>query len=132
MIATTCAERNERPFVRVEWFNSLDHARETLARWRRHYNQLRPHSALADRTLAFSASAYVEATKSFAPMNTNTASCGPRQGFATPANDAALDPVPRLPENFQYRGEALFKIAHSIDSLLSLDNTLRQSRTGEP
>jgi putative transposase len=33
-----------------EWFNSPRDARETLARWRHHYNQLRPHSALADRS----------------------------------------------------------------------------------
>ena len=36
----------------MEWFTSLDDAREKLAKFREHYNQQRPHSALADRTPA--------------------------------------------------------------------------------
>jgi putative transposase len=38
--------------LNVEWFSSLDGARQKLARFREHYNQQRPHSALADRTPA--------------------------------------------------------------------------------
>jgi putative transposase len=38
--------------LNVEWFRSLDEAREKLIRWRDHYNQCRPHSALDDRTPA--------------------------------------------------------------------------------
>ena len=38
--------------LNVEWFTSLDDARQKLARFREHYNQQRPHSALADRTPA--------------------------------------------------------------------------------
>jgi putative transposase len=94
--------------LNVEWFSSLADAREKLARWRDHYNQERPHSALADRTPASFASSYLATAESFAPIDMSTASCGPRQGFASPAKTAALDPVPRLPENLQYRGEALF------------------------
>lgn len=120
--------------LNVEWFSSLADAREKLARWRDHYNQERPHSALADRTPASFASSYTTAAESFAPIRVNTASCGPRQGFASPAKNAALDPVPRLPENLQYRGEALFKFAHARGSLLSLLSELRarQSSSGEP
>ena len=44
--------------LNVEWFNSLHEAREGLARWRRHYNQVRPHSALGDRAPAYFAAAY--------------------------------------------------------------------------
>jgi len=39
-------------FLNVEWFASLDDARKKLAKFREHYNQERPHSALADRTPA--------------------------------------------------------------------------------
>jgi len=35
--------------LNVEWFSSLDDARQKLAKFRGHYNH-RPHSALADRT----------------------------------------------------------------------------------
>lgn len=120
--------------LNVEWFSSLQDARSTLSRWRDHYNQQRPHSALADRTPASFASSYTVPAERFAPMHANTASCGPRQGFASPANNAALDPVPRLPENPNYRGEALFEIAHTRDSLLSLWSAFqaRQSSSGEP
>ena len=120
--------------LNVEWFSSLRDARENLARWRNHYNQQRPHSALADCTPSSFASAYAAAAERFAPICTNTATSGPRQGFASPANHAALDPVPRLPENLHYRGEALFEIAHSRDSLLSLWSAFqaRQSSSGEP
>jgi putative transposase len=120
--------------LNVEWFSSLRDARDNLARWRNHYNQQRPHSALADRTPASFASNYAAAAERFTPTCTNTASSGPRQGFASPAKNAALDPVPRLPENLHYRGEALFEIAHSRDSLLSLWSAFqaRQSSSGEP
>ena len=33
--------------LNVEWFSSLDDARQKLAKFREHYNQQRPHSALA-------------------------------------------------------------------------------------
>ena len=120
--------------LNVEWFHSIRDARETLVRWRHHYNQLRPHSALDDRTPASFARLYTTVAERFAPIAGNTASSGPRQGFASPANHAALDPVPRLPENLHYRGEALFEIAHSRDSLLSLWSAFqaRQSSSGEP
>lgn len=120
--------------LNVEWFGSLHHAREKLAQWRDHYNQQRPHSALDDRTPASFAHAHAATATCFVPTERNTASCGPRQGFAAPAKDAALDPVPHLPENFHYRGEALFQIAHAKGSLLSLWSVLqaRQSSSGEP
>jgi putative transposase len=42
--------------LNVEWFSSLEDAREKLSKFREHYNQQRPHSALADRTPAAFAS----------------------------------------------------------------------------
>jgi putative transposase len=39
-------------FLNVEWFASLENARQKLAKFREHYNRERPHSALADRTPA--------------------------------------------------------------------------------
>lgn len=38
--------------LNVEWFRSLEEARQRLAAWRYHYNHQRPHSALGDRTPA--------------------------------------------------------------------------------
>src|SRR5713226_561549 len=38
--------------LNVEWFSSLDDARQKLGKFREHYNHQRPHSALADRTPA--------------------------------------------------------------------------------
>jgi len=115
-------------------FGNSDEAGERLAQWRDHYNLSRPHSALDDQSPASFASSYAASAACFAPIERNTASCGPRQGFAAPANNAALDPVPHLPENAKYRGEALFEIAHSRGSLLSLWSQLqaRQSSSGEP
>lgn len=120
--------------LNVEWFSSLREAREGLAQWRRHYNQARPHSALGDRSPAYFAAAYAAAAERFALITVNTASGTPRQGFAAPAKNAALDPVSRLPENLQYQGEALFENAHFRDSLLSLysGSQPRQSRSREP
>jgi len=120
--------------LNVEWFGSLHEARERLAQWRDHYNLQRPHSALDDRTPASFASAHAASTACFAPTERNTASCGPRQGFASPAKNAALDPVPRLRENLHYRGEALFEFAQARGSLLSLWSELqaRESSSGEP
>jgi putative transposase len=120
--------------LNVEWFGSLHEAREKLAQWRDHYNLQRPHSALDDRTPASFASTYATSTACFALTEWNAASCGPRQRFAAPAKNAALDPVPRLPENLHYQGEALFEIAHTRGLLLSLFSELqaRQSSSGEP
>jgi putative transposase len=38
--------------LNVEWFSSLEEAREKLAKFREHYNHQRPHSSLADRAPA--------------------------------------------------------------------------------
>jgi len=38
--------------LNVEWFSSMEEARQKLAKFRAHYNEQRPHSALADRTPA--------------------------------------------------------------------------------
>jgi putative transposase len=46
--------------LNVEWFSSLDDARTKLAKFREHYNQQRPHSALADRTPAAFAALHKE------------------------------------------------------------------------
>ena len=32
--------------LNLHWFRSLRHAREEIGAWRRHYNAVRPHSAL--------------------------------------------------------------------------------------
>lgn len=38
--------------LNVEWFSSLEDARQKLAKFREHYNHLRPHSSLGDRAPA--------------------------------------------------------------------------------
>ena len=47
-----------------------------------------------------------------------------------PVCTAALDPVRRLSEDIQYQGEALSRIAHSRDSLLSLWSDFQARKTG--
>lgn len=45
--------------LNVEWFSSLDDARQKLAKFREHYNYQRPHSALADRAPAVFAALHI-------------------------------------------------------------------------
>ena len=119
--------------LNVEWFTSLGEAREKLAAWRDHYNYQRPHSALDDRAPAVFASLHSSEQTRFALPHRDKANGGPRQGFAAPA-DAALDPVRRLPEDIHDQGEALFRIARTQSSLLSLwsDFQARKSGLGGP
>jgi putative transposase len=49
--------------LNVEWFSSLQDARQKLAKFREHYNHERPHSSLADRTPAAFAELYRHATE---------------------------------------------------------------------
>jgi putative transposase len=115
--------------LNVSWFRSLPDAQRQLAAWRTHYNELRPHSALDDRSPeAFRKVHLQQSAERSALITSNKASDGPRQGTATPAK-AALDPSPHLPEDVHYEGEALFRIARSRDPLLSLwsDWNARQS-----
>jgi transposase InsO family protein len=119
--------------LNVEWFPTLADAREKLAQWLGHYNHRRPHSALDDRAPAVFASLHgVVPTRSALsdPPKTNGE---PRQGFAAPAK-AALDPVRRLSEDILDQGEALFRIARSQSSPLSLwsDFQARKSGSGGP
>jgi len=72
-------------------------------RWRRHYNHARPHSALGDRSPSHFAAKYAAAAERFALIRVDKASGVPPQWFAARAKNAALEPVPRLPENRQYR-----------------------------
>jgi putative transposase len=119
--------------LNVEWFTSLDEAREKLESWRDHYNHRRPHSALDDRTPASFASLHRARPPRFALLTLNKANGEPRQGSASPA-DAALDPARRLPEDTYDQGEALLRIAHNRSSLLSLWSQFqaRQSGFGGP
>jgi putative transposase len=52
--------------LNVEWFPTLDLAREKLAAWHYHYNHLRPHSALDDRPPAVFAELHRPKPKRFA------------------------------------------------------------------
>jgi hypothetical protein len=84
-----------------------------------HYNEQRPHSALQDQAPAAFARLHRQDSMRFALPTVNKASANPYQGFALPTI-AALDAGRHLPEDVQYEGEALFRIARSRDPLLSL------------
>jgi hypothetical protein len=98
--------------LNVEWFRSLEEARQKLAAWWHHDNHQRPHSALRDRTPASVAAQHGgEGERRFAFSILDRALGGLRQGFASPA-DAALDPGPRAPwKNTLQEGEALLRSA---------------------
>ena len=119
--------------LNVEWFTSLNEAREKLAGWRDHYNHRRPHSALDDRAPAVFAGLHGVRSRRFALTAANTTNGEPPQGYAPPAS-AALDPARRLPEDIEYQGEALFRIARTQSPLLSLwsDFQARKMGSGEP
>lgn len=115
--------------LNVSWFRSLSAARKQLANWRRHYNEERPHSALDDRAPSSFSKLHRSSSAVRSALSTvSKASGGPPQGFAPPAK-TALDPARHLPEDDQYEGEALLRIARSRDPLLSLwsDWNARQS-----
>jgi len=115
--------------LNVEWFTSVEDARKQLAAWRDDYNHHRPHSALADRPPALFASLHGIPPKRFALSGPNTTNGEPRQGFASPA-DAALDLSRRLPQDSNDQGEALFRIARSQSSLLSLWSDFQARKPG--
>jgi putative transposase len=119
--------------LNVEWFTSIDEARETLANWRDHYNHHRPHSALDDRAPAVFASLHGICPVRFALTDRSTANGEPRQGFAS-LRSRTLDPARRLPEDTNDQGEALFRIARTQRSLLSLwsDFQARNPGSGDP
>lgn len=119
--------------LNVEWLPTLDHARERLAVWRNHYNHLRPHSSLDDRAPAAFAEIYRTRPTRFALPDPDKANGKPRQGSASPAN-TALDPARRLLQDIHQESEALFCVARTRDSLLSLwsDFQARKSGSGGP
>jgi putative transposase len=115
--------------LNVEWFPTLADAREKLAQWRDHYNLRRPHSALDDRAPAVFASLHGVSPTRSALSDRRKTNGEPRQGFAAPA-EAALDPARRLSEDILDQGEALFRIARSQSSLLSLWSDFQARKTG--
>ena len=119
--------------LNVEWFTSLENAKQQLADWRNHYNHSRPHSAIGDRAPAQFAGLHTSKPERFALSNPDKPNGSLRQGFASPAI-AALDPDRRLAEDAYDQGEALLRIAQTRDSLLSLwsDFQARKPGTGGP
>ena len=115
--------------LNVEWFTSLEEAREKLAVWRDHYNHDRPHSALDDRAPAVFAALHGTRTTRSALSDRNKTNDKPSQGFASPAA-AALDSARRLSEDAGYQGEALSRIARTRDSLLSIWSNFQAHQTG--
>jgi putative transposase len=113
-------------FLNVELIFSLSDAQNKLLRWRRDFNDARPHSALADRTPSEFAAIWKNKTSSgsgehFAPKIVNTAPRKPPQGFATPAR-AALDPAPQEQADHLITGRSARanrprNNSHSIESL---------------
>jgi putative transposase len=60
--------------LNVEWFSSLDDARQKLAKFREHYNHQRPHSSLADLAPAAFAQQVVALRSPAAPYEPQLAS----------------------------------------------------------
>lgn len=108
-------------FLNVEWFASLDEARQKLAVWRHHYNHQRPHSSLQDRTPAAVAALHRKVPdRHFALFLGDRVLGAPRQGFASPTA-VALDSCPRAPKMPRYESEVpLRSAAESRESLLSV------------
>jgi putative transposase len=79
--------------LNVEWFSSLDDARQKLAKFRAHYNHYRPHSSLADRTPAAFA-------QQMAALRSPTAPCEPP--FAPRIEAGALPLQSRLLEALEH------------------------------
>ena len=82
-------------FLNVELLFSLPDAQNKLAKWRKDFNDTRPHSALADRTPSEFAALWKDKAiscsgKRLAPKLLNTACGKPGQGCASPAS-AVLD-----------------------------------------
>jgi len=115
--------------LNVEWFPTRADARRKLAEWRNHYNQQRPHSALDDRTPAAFASLHGVHPQRFALSDPHKTNAEPGQGFSAPAK-AAFDPARRLSEDILDQGEALFRIARSQSSLLSLWSEFQARKPG--
>jgi putative transposase len=89
-----------------EIFFDLADTREKLERWRRDYNEHRPHSALEDRTPAEFAT--VARQRVFALPSVNKAGLQPCQGSATAGQKApALDRVAVLPSDSKMRAKPL-------------------------
>jgi putative transposase len=89
-----------------EIFFDLADTREKLERWRRDYNEHRPHSALEDRTPAEFATAARQ--RVFALLTVNKAGLQPCQGSAPAGQKApALDRVAVLPSESKMRAKPL-------------------------
>lgn len=116
--------------LNLEWFISLADVRQKLAPWRQHFNQQRPHSSLDDRTPAAFAELHRSPAARSALFHPATANGTPPQGFAQPAKP--LDPSTHLPKTVYNQGEALLRLAQSIDSLVSLWSDFQARLSGLP
>jgi putative transposase len=89
-----------------EIFFDLADARAKLERWRKDYNEQRPHSALDDRTPAEFAQA--AGGRAFALLTVNKTGPDPGQGSASAGpKRPALDRVPALPPESKMRAKSL-------------------------
>jgi putative transposase len=89
-----------------EIFFDLADARAKLERWRKDYNEQRPHSALDDRTPAEFAQA--AGGRDFALLTVNKTGPDPGQGSASAGpKRPALDRVPALPPESKMRAKSL-------------------------
>lgn len=107
--------------LNLELFFDLEDAREKIERWRRDYNQNRPHSALDDRTPQEFVGA-LEA-RPFGLSIVGKAETAPCQGFATAGQKRpALDRVPSLPSKTEMRPKGLPQRPRKTTALLERVN----------
>jgi putative transposase len=99
-----------------EVFFNLRDAREKLERWRRDYNQKRPHSALADCTPAEFAE--IAGRRPFALPMVDKAGPPPGQGFAAAGQKPpALDLATDLPSETDIRAKGLIEHPDLLERL---------------
>ena len=117
--------------LNVEWFTSLEDARQKLAAWQQNYNHVRPHSALNDRTPGDFAKLHrSDAERRFALTTVHKAIGNRCQESASPAG-AALDSGSRPPLRNLDQNEAPLRTAlQTRDSLSSLWSTGNARFTG--
>ena len=107
--------------LNVSWFRSMADARNTVERWRNHYNANRPHSALGNQTPNAFAGAL-----SFALSSVDTAVGPAREGCPEGSLSSALTRAPAKTETHR----ALDDIRESIAELAYYRSTIFAGSAG--
>ena len=80
----------------MSWFRNLFDARRQIAAWRKHYNQLRPHSSLGYRTPEEFAALHRAAGLSSAGAGKGVSNADPFPHTPIPAQSGGTNPSCRM------------------------------------